>query len=64
MLGLRQDQQKHLPGVTLTPLRWARANDPGFPTPAGKKGTELLYRVSDLERWARNRPRAGEERRR
>ncbi|MEV4506047.1 pRL2-11 [Streptomyces klenkii] len=60
LLGLRQAQLKHLPGVTLATLRWARANDPDFPVSAGKKGTELLYRVSDLKRWARNRPRATE----
>ncbi|WP_367141233.1 MULTISPECIES: helicase HerA domain-containing protein [Streptomyces] len=58
LLGLRQAQQKHLPDITLTTLRWARANDPDFPASAGKKGVELLYRVSDLKRWARNRPRA------
>ncbi|MEU8550957.1 DUF87 domain-containing protein [Streptomyces roseoverticillatus] len=60
LLGLRQAQLKHLPGITLTTLRWARANDPDFPRPAGRKGTELLYQVSDLKRWARNRPRATE----
>ncbi|WP_367138995.1 MULTISPECIES: pRL2-11 [Streptomyces] len=60
LLGLRQAQLKHLPDITLTTLRWARANDPDFPASAGKKGVELLYRVSDLERWARNRPRATE----
>ncbi|MGK5543373.1 helicase HerA domain-containing protein [Streptomyces sp. URMC 127] len=60
LLGLRQAQLKHLPSITLTTLRWARANDPDFPKSAGKKGTELLYRASDLKRWARNRPRATE----
>jgi Helicase HerA, central domain len=58
LIGLRQAQKKHLPDLTLAALRWARANDPDFPAPAGKSGAELLYRVSDLERWARNRPRA------
>ncbi|WKU42613.1 pRL2-11 [Streptomyces sp. VNUA116] len=61
LLGLRQAQMKHLPDITLTTLRWARANDPDFPASAGKKGVELLYRVSDLKRWARNRPRAVED---
>ncbi|MFF1604624.1 hypothetical protein ACFVYV_45795 [Streptomyces mirabilis] len=39
-------------------LRCARANDPSFPAPAGKRGAELLYRVGDLKRWGRNRGRA------
>ena len=39
-------------------LRWARANDPDFPGPVAKSGNELLYRAHDLQRWARNRPRA------
>ncbi|TJZ93621.1 hypothetical protein FCI23_54300 [Actinacidiphila oryziradicis] len=33
-------------------------NNPAFPDPADKRGAELLYRVGDLKRWARNRPRA------
>ncbi|MGA5134471.1 pRL2-11 [Streptomyces blastmyceticus] len=59
MVGLRQAQQKYLPDITLTTLRWARANDPDFPDATGKRGAELLYQASDLRRWARNRPRAG-----
>ncbi|KDN72965.1 hypothetical protein DF19_07230 [Streptomyces olindensis] len=39
-------------------LRYARANDPTFPGSVGNRGTEFLYRVGDLKRWARNRPRA------
>ncbi|MGW1439856.1 helicase HerA domain-containing protein [Streptomyces griseus] len=58
VVGLRTAQQDHLPGITLAALRWARANDPDFPAPAGKRGAELLYRVRDLKKWARNRPRA------
>ncbi|WP_331751555.1 hypothetical protein OG215_40360 (plasmid) [Streptomyces globisporus] len=57
-MGLRQAAEHHLPGITLAALRFARANDPTFPTPAAKRGTELLYSVHDLQRWGRNRPRA------
>lgn len=57
-VGLRQAHEHHLPDITLAALRFARANDPSFPAPAGKRGAELLYRVGDLKRWARNRPRA------
>ncbi|MFF8717359.1 pRL2-11 [Streptomyces sp. NPDC015184] len=57
-VGLRQAAEHHLPGITLAALRFARANDPAFPGPAGKRGAELLYRVGDLKKWARNRPRA------
>ncbi|MFF3277489.1 hypothetical protein ACFYWU_42230 [Streptomyces chrestomyceticus] len=39
-------------------LRHARAHDPAFPASAGKHGTELLYRVGDLKRWAHSWPRA------
>ncbi|MFJ5877416.1 pRL2-11 [Streptomyces sp. S1] len=56
-IGLREAQSE-LPGITLAALRWARANDPEFPDPVGKRGTELLYRLGDLQHWARNRPRA------
>jgi hypothetical protein len=57
-VGLREAHQHHLPGITLAALRFARANDPAFPGPAGKRGAELLYRVGDLKKGARNRPRA------
>ncbi|MEU5902336.1 helicase HerA domain-containing protein [Streptomyces venezuelae] len=57
-VGLREAAEHHLPGITLAALRFARANDPTFPGPAGKRGAELLYRVGDLKKWARNRPRA------
>lgn len=56
-VGLRQAAEHHLP-YTLAALRYARANDPSFPKPVDKRGAELLYRVGDLKRWARNRPRA------
>lgn len=56
--GLRTAQQDHLPELPLAALRWARANDPDFPPSVDKRGAELLYRVGDLKRWARNRPRA------
>lgn len=56
-VGLREAAEHHLP-YTLNALRFARANDSTFPSPAGKRGAELLYRVGDLKKWARNRPRA------
>uniref|UniRef100_UPI003F49B150 hypothetical protein n=1 Tax=Streptomyces achromogenes TaxID=67255 RepID=UPI003F49B150 len=60
-MGLREAYDKHLSQTvaSLEALRWARANDPEFPAPAGKRGTAFLYRVGDLKKWARNRPRAG-----
>ncbi|MEU7650356.1 hypothetical protein [Streptomyces huasconensis] len=57
-VGLREAAEHHLPGITLAALRFARANDSTFPSPAGKRGAELLYRVGDLKKWALNRPRA------
>ncbi|MEU1223074.1 hypothetical protein [Streptomyces microflavus] len=57
-VGLREAHQHHLPDITVAALRYARANDRTFPKPVGKRGAELLYRVGDLKRWARNRPRA------
>lgn len=58
-VGLREAFENHLPGVaSLDALRTARANDRTFPKPVDKRGAELLYRVGDLKRWARNRPRA------
>jgi hypothetical protein len=56
-VGLREAAEHHLP-YTLAALRYARANDRTFPGPVDKRGAELLYRVGDLKRWARNRPRA------
>ncbi|MFD4833293.1 helicase HerA domain-containing protein [Streptomyces uncialis] len=56
-VGLRTAQQNHLPDITLAALRWARANDPDFPPTVGNRGAEFLYRVGDLKKWARNRPR-------
>ncbi|MGK5545004.1 hypothetical protein ACSNOH_09780 [Streptomyces sp. URMC 127] len=55
---MREAHDHHLPEITLAALRYTRANDPTFPRPAGKRGAELLYKVGDLKRWARNRPRA------
>ncbi|MBC9729305.1 helicase HerA domain-containing protein [Streptomyces sp. TRM68367] len=57
LVGLRQAHQQHLPDITLATLRWARANDPDFPSAADRRGPEFVYRVGDLLRWARNRPR-------
>jgi hypothetical protein len=57
-VGLREAHERHLPDITVAALRYARANDRTFPKPVGKRGAELLYRVGDLKKWARNRPRA------
>ncbi|WP_327348954.1 hypothetical protein [Streptomyces europaeiscabiei] len=57
-MGLRDAHQHHLPDITLAALRYARAKDPTFPGSVDRHGAELLYRVGDLKRWARNRPRA------
>ncbi|MDX3131409.1 pRL2-11 [Streptomyces europaeiscabiei] len=57
-VGLREAHQHHLPDITIAALRYARANDRTFPKPVDKRGAELLYRVGDLKKWARNRPRA------
>lgn len=57
-MGLREAHEHHLPDITLAALRYARANDPTFPDSVDKRGAELLSRVGDLKRWARNRPRA------
>jgi hypothetical protein len=48
----------HLPEITLAALRFAHANDPSVPAREGKRSAELLCRVGDLERWARNWSRA------
>ncbi|MFE2561268.1 helicase HerA domain-containing protein [Streptomyces sp. NPDC059352] len=56
VVGLRKAQQDHLPGITLAALRRARADDPDFPAPV-HRGNEHLFRVGDLKKWARNRPR-------
>ncbi|MFF3275878.1 hypothetical protein ACFYWU_33805 [Streptomyces chrestomyceticus] len=58
VVGLRDAHNRHLPDNTLAALRHARAHDPAFPASADKRGTELLYRVGALKKWARNRPRA------
>ncbi|MFE5688220.1 hypothetical protein [Streptomyces sp. NPDC056512] len=57
-VGLREAHEHHLTGVTGAALCYARANDRTFPGSVDKRGAELLYRVGDLKRWARNRPRA------
>ncbi|MGW7256579.1 hypothetical protein [Streptomyces sp. NPDC054834] len=59
-VGLREAAEHHLP-YTLAPLRYARANDPTFPGSVDKRGAELLYRVDDLKKLTRNRPRAASE---
>lgn len=57
-VGLREAQEEFLSELTLASLRWARANDPEFPSHVAKRGAELLYDREELARWARNRPRA------
>ncbi|MFD5110323.1 helicase HerA domain-containing protein [Streptomyces cinereoruber] len=59
-LGLREAYDNHLSETvaSLDALRRARHDDPEFPAPVGKRGTAFLYRVGDLKKWARNRPRA------
>ncbi|MFI9230926.1 hypothetical protein [Streptomyces rimosus] len=55
-MDLREVAEHRLPGIALAALRFARADDPAFPGSAGKRGAELLYRIGDLKKWARNRP--------
>lgn len=57
VVPLRKAQQDHLPEITLAALRRARADDPDFPAPV-ERGSTHLFRVGDLKKWARNRPRA------
>ncbi|MFH9742679.1 helicase HerA domain-containing protein [Streptomyces roseolus] len=62
-LGLREAYDKHLSEIvaSLDALRRARHDDPEFPAPVGKSGAAFLYRVGDLKKWARNRPRAASD---
>lgn len=57
--GLREAIGTGALTCSLDTARWARANDPDFPSAVGKCGQELLYRPDDLARWEANRPRAG-----
>ncbi|MER8162711.1 hypothetical protein [Streptomyces sp. NPDC094472] len=57
-VGLRGARGHHLPDITLAALRYVRASGPTSPGSVDKRGAELLYRVRDLKKWARNRPRA------
>ncbi len=56
LVGLRA-AQREMEHTSLAVLRWARRNDPDFPAPAGQAGSEYLYRLDELRRWTRNRPR-------
>ncbi|WP_030853857.1 pRL2-11 [Streptomyces griseus] len=60
VVGLREAYENHLKEAvaSLDAMRWARAKDPDFPGSVDKRGAELLHRVGDLKKWARNRPRA------
>lgn len=53
-VGLREAQIHHVPDITLAAPRFARA----FPTPVGKQGADLLYRLGGLRKWAGTRFRA------
>ncbi|MFD3422039.1 pRL2-11 [Streptomyces decoyicus] len=57
LVGLRAAHETHFPDIDLTALRNARAKDPDFPASVPGPGHEKLYRVSDLKKWARNRPK-------
>ncbi|MCX5434814.1 pRL2-11 (plasmid) [Streptomyces sp. NBC_00257] len=59
VMGLREAFENHLPGVaSLHALRTARHTDATFPKHVAKRGSAFLYRIGDLKKWARNRPRA------
>jgi hypothetical protein len=58
LVTLRQAVDAEIVGPTIGAVRSARARDPEWPQPAGRQGGAELYRRGDLERWARNRPRA------
>lgn len=59
VMGLREAFENHLPGAaSLHALRTARHTDATFPKHVAKRGSAFLYRVGDLKKWARNRPRA------
>jgi hypothetical protein len=47
-----------LAGLSLESVRKARYRDRDWPPVVARRGTELLYRPSDLARWRRNRVRA------
>lgn len=47
--------------VGLAAVRSARARDPEFPRPIGKRGKEMLYSADALAAWERNRPMAKED---
>ncbi|MEV4998544.1 hypothetical protein [Streptomyces niveus] len=44
VVGLPKTQQDHTPELTLAAMRWARANDPEFPSWGDKRGTPLPRR--------------------
>lgn len=51
-----------LPGLTLAAVRKCTDRDEGFPEPAGRQGTALVYDASALSAWAANRKRPRHER--
>jgi hypothetical protein len=60
-VGLGEACDSGILSVGLAAIRSARARDPEFPRPIGKRGTELLYSAGALAVWERNRPMAKEE---
>lgn len=56
VVGLRGAYERHLSQsvASLKAMRRARQNDPDFPDPVDQRGAELLYRLGDLKKWARN----------
>ncbi|MFJ3827049.1 hypothetical protein ACIPWI_03690 [Streptomyces sp. NPDC090046] len=57
--GSARRSRTTLPGIaSLDALRTARHTDPTFPKYVAKRGSAFLYRVGDLKKWVRNRPRA------
>lgn len=56
-IGLREAIDRDVVWGSLAAVRKARTRDPEFPDSVGMRGQEALYRVGDLQRWQRNRPR-------
>lgn len=58
-VGLSEAVERGIVSLSLEALRSARKQDSEFPPAVGKRGTQLTYDPLALERWERNRPRAG-----
>jgi hypothetical protein len=55
-VGLGEACDSGVLSVGLAAVRSARARDPEFPRPIGKRGAEMLYSADALTVWERNRP--------